>query len=63
MSFKMSLTYTLINFYGQANHIQGPDQILLFLFSPINFLAILKNILELEQWANRNRELRQWTNI
>jgi hypothetical protein len=40
---------------------EGRDQILLFLRLLNSHLAILKNILELEQWTIRNQEFRQWT--
>jgi hypothetical protein len=54
MLLKYGLTYTLIDFYKQANHIQGPQTN--FTVSPRPFdrygtgslLSILKNILELE---------------
>ncbi len=50
-------------FLWTANHIRGPWTN--FTFSPwrlTSLLAILKTILELEEWTNMNHEFSQWTN-
>jgi hypothetical protein len=57
--FKM-VSPTTIDFYEQAIHIGGPKTN--FTVSPLSshsLLAIFLNILELEQYTNRNKEFRQ----
>ncbi len=58
---KNGLTYTPIDFYVQAIHIQGSWKNLIVTWPSNIGLANLKTIWQLEQWANMNQEFRQWT--
>ncbi len=44
------------------NYIWGWQTHLNFSPRPLNLFEILKNILEFEEWTNRNQEFSQWTN-
>jgi hypothetical protein len=58
--FQNGLNYTPIDFYEQVKHIQGSQTKFTFSPRPLNsLLAILKNILELEEWTYRNQEFNQ----
>jgi hypothetical protein len=43
----------------KQNIFEGDGQVLLFGRGPFRLLAILKNILELEEWTDKNQELSQ----
>jgi hypothetical protein len=51
--------YSII-FIEQAKHIRGTWKNYIFSLQPLHsLLAVLKNILELEEWTNRNKEFSQ----
>ncbi len=61
--FQNGLNHTPIDFCEQAKHIRGSQINFTFSRSLNCILAILKDILELEEWTNRNQEFSKWTNM
>jgi hypothetical protein len=60
LGHEIEFNNTPIDFYEQAKHIPGMQANFTFSLRPLNsILAILKNILKLEEWTNRNQEFSQ----
>ncbi len=64
LQYYFKMASTIHYFYEQAKHIRGLQTNVTFSPRPLNsLLAFMKNILELEEWTDRNEEFSKWTNI